>query len=456
MTDRAIRVHQLEFSQRSLGTVLGSLIAVVVVMGLAAPRTFAFTLPLLALAFLLAVRSSAGAGDATAAAAGTRERTMLIGTAAAFFAWAAVSGVWSVAPLLSVTKGVVAGLIFAAVVVVAGRSYALSDGDASRLGEGVWLGVLIGSLFVLVEALTDRVLMRAFVNLFHISPEALKPQMFFIWQAGRLVSVVVDELNRQMVSLVLFAGAGLLAARATLRRPWAAWTAVAIAAVVAGAVAASGSETAKLALVVATVTFVLALLSRRAAFTLLVMGWLSASLLIVPALRLAHTSGLDTAPALAKALERGSGRARFEILNAFVARIGEAPIVGHGANAAYVLGPKEIDDTAQQPAPAGPAKAPAKAPLAQHPHNAYLQIWYDLGLVGALLFSAFGLAILACLRRLEPDEQPPAFATFAAAAAILAPSYGLWQFWYMAMFGVGAMALTVAIRARRAMPASTA
>lgn len=451
MTDRTFRLHQLDFADRSIGTVLGTLVLGALVVGLAAPRTFAASFGLLPLAFLIAIRGVQRSEHGAAAAGivswvrATRERQLLVSSAAAFVGWSAASALWSVAPLLSLTKSLVAGLIIAGVIVVMERAAACRDGDASRLGEGVWMGVLVGALFVLVEALTDRVLMRAVVNTLHIKPESLKPQMFFYWQNGRLFLVAVDELNRQMVALALFAGAALLAARATLRRPWAGVAAAVIFGAVAIAIANSGSETAKLALVVGAATFAIAMLSRKVAFGLLVAGWLSATLLIVPALQVVHGAGVDASPVLAKALERGSARARFDILNAFVARIGEAPIIGHGANAAYVLGPQEIDDMA------GKAAAPAKAPLAQHPHNAYLQIWFDLGAVGALLFAGFGLAILGCLRRLRPDEQPFAFATFASAAAILAPSYGLWQFWYMTMFAVGAIAIGLAIRANRAL-----
>lgn len=51
-----------------------------------------------------------------------------------------------------------------------------------------------------------------------------------------------------------------------------------------------------------------------------------------------------------------------------------------------------------------------------HTHNMYLQIWYELGAIGSMLFVAAGLAVLR-LDRLPVAAQPAMFVTFAAAAA---------------------------------------
>jgi hypothetical protein len=42
--------------------------------------------------------------------------------------------------------------------------------------------------------------------------------------------------------------------------------------------------------------------------------------------------------------------------------------------------------------------------------------------------------------------QPYAFATFASAAAMAATSYGMWQLWFMALFGLCAVLFSVGAR----------
>ena len=71
-----------------------------------------------------------------------------------------------------------------------------------------------------------------------------------------------------------------------------------------------------------------------------------------------------------------------------------------------------------------------------HSHSVYLQTWFELGLIGALLLSAFGLSIIGAIRRLAPRLQQYGLATFATAAAMASVSYGMWQAWFMASFGL--------------------
>ena len=81
-----------------------------------------------------------------------------------------------------------------------------------------------------------------------------------------------------------------------------------------------------------------------------------------------------------------------------------------------------------------------------------MQTWYELGAVGALLLMATGLAVLAALRRLPRLQLPYAYATFVAATIVGCFSWGLWQTWFMAAYGVAAvlLALAVEVAERRA------
>lgn len=69
-----------------------------------------------------------------------------------------------------------------------------------------------------------------------------------------------------------------------------------------------------------------------------------------------------------------------------------------------------------------------------HPHNAALQVWVELGAVGAVLAAA--LAVLFCLAmdRLIRDQagRAASVAGTVTACAILSLSYGVWQYWWLA------------------------
>ena len=59
----------------------------------------------------------------------------------------------------------------------------------------------------------------------------------------------------------------------------------------------------------------------------------------------------------------------------------------------------------------------------------YLQIWYELGAIGAAFVLSIGLMLLGLIHRLKPMLKPYAFATFTAYASMAATGWGLWQPW---------------------------
>jgi O-antigen ligase len=67
-----------------------------------------------------------------------------------------------------------------------------------------------------------------------------------------------------------------------------------------------------------------------------------------------------------------------------------------------------------------------------HPHNAFLQVWVELGLVGALLVAALAVLLFRAIGRMAPWLQPYALTTVAAACTVALVSHGAWQAWWMA------------------------
>ncbi len=85
--------------------------------------------------------------------------------------------------------------------------------------------------------------------------------------------------------------------------------------------------------------------------------------------------------------------------------------------------------------------APGAELIPLHPHNAALQIWLELGLVGAIAAAA---AMLALGRRMKGDRATRAAlaGTLFAAFAVGSVGYGIWQGWWM-----GALWILVALGA---------
>jgi O-antigen ligase len=118
-----------------------------------------------------------------------------------------------------------------------------------------------------------------------------------------------------------------------------------------------------------------------------------------------------------------------------------APWIGIGANATYVLGPELEKSTPYQP-----NGSPFRDSLSIHAHNVYLQTWLELGVVGAMLLTLFGLSVLGVIGRLAPEVQPYGYATFSSIAAMASASYGMWQYWFVALFGLVTIAFAIGAR----------
>jgi O-antigen ligase len=101
------------------------------------------------------------------------------------------------------------------------------------------------------------------------------------------------------------------------------------------------------------------------------------------------------------------------------ARVADKPVLGWGMHASRTMpgGHNTIGGTAEL------------IPL--HPHNAPLQIWLELGAIGAALLAAL-LGFLAIACNGTPVRRAVLGATLITALAIASLSYGIWQGWWFA------------------------
>lgn len=227
--------------------------------------------------------------------------------------------------------------------------------------------------------------------------------------------------NRPLLTVLLLAGplAALLALRGHRL------AALALLAVTAFAILRSISGAAALGLLAGLAAFGAArLLPRRAAVGLM-------ALVLGLAFALAPVEGdvLDRfMPEAAHArLTQSSSRARVAIAQSFGAAVAQAPWTGSGYGVSARF--------AEVPA-ARTLEPEMRAMLAVgHPHNSFLQIWAELGLVGAVLAALVAFLALRAAAGLPRLLFAASLGLGGAAVAVMFVEHGAWQGWWTAGCG---------------------
>ena len=139
-------------------------------------------------------------------------------------------------------------------------------------------------------------------------------------------------------------------------------------------------------------------------------------------------------------LTQSSSRARVAIAQSFGAAVAQAPWIGSG----YGMGPRFAE------VPAAQALEPEmRAMLAVgHPHNTFLQIWSELGLVGAVLAALIAFLALRAASALPRLLFATALGLLGAAVAVMFVEHGAWQGWWTAGLGAAITWLRAAACAR--------
>lgn len=133
---------------------------------------------------------------------------------------------------------------------------------------------------------------------------------------------------------------------------------------------------------------------------------------------------------------------RFVIWGFASERLLEQPLLGWGLDASRAIpgGSQTIDILVD---PNGDISASQFLPL--HPHNGFLQIWLELGLVGTVLATVLITALLKSILIDERRSADRAFVggTYVAAFILFQLSFGVWQSWWIGLLWLTA-AITVA------------
>ena len=197
------------------------------------------------------------------------------------------------------------------------------------------------------------------------------------------------------------------------------------------AVVALGPSTAAvLAAIVAGLTFLLTLAGKRAFLIflagMLALGQLSMPTLVeqVPNWKRLHQSLLDGPISMGH---------RWNIWEFVAARIAEHPVVGWGFDASRAI-----------PGAHGNVFGEYGEILPLHPHSGFLQIWLELGGIGAVAAAVLVASTPFLLHRAAGDWPTTAIlaGTFMAYMVVGQMSYGIWQNWWIAA-GILGLALAM-------------
>ncbi len=397
----------------------GATLPIAVLVGLVAPRSFTY-LSLLISATAIAAAIKSGSLDSGRQIPWRMPLFFLF----AFCLFSAASAFWSPFPGATIR----AALLFAAicgfsagtVIVISNPLFQIDR----RTGAALSFIVAITGLALVVDIYSMFEIRRWIVNGLPLRMNILSPTMYRL-NGNAVTSIDPSIVNRSLVSLAIFIWPALyMTAIATNTR----YFSVGLYLIVLLACFLSGSQTAQLQMVLSTVAFLASLVSDRHARRLLLVAWVSACALVVPLMTGLHGLRLHKSNLVTVYGEGFSPAARIAIGHQYATRVIEAPFLGHGAAVSRELKNSSTSDH----------KMPA------HPHNAYLQLWFELGAVGIGLFMGFGLSMINMIIALPSSLHRFAYAQFASAAVLLAPSYGFWQPWQTGMICLSVILMVAA------------
>lgn len=333
----------------------------------------------------------------------------LAAMAALFFLYATISSAWAIEPAESLWTGVRLAGLFASGLFLLAAVQTVPDAGRRTAGNLLIVGMIAGMGFFAVELLSGGGITYAIREATGAPPKAFSilfnrtASVFalFIWPA-----LIVLALRRRFL-----AGAALLLASAwlaSLTESGASLIGLAAGIAAAGLVGLAGPVVLRICAFLAAACTV------------------AAPLLVMAAHRL---------PVLADAIAGASSFGhRLRIWQYSVDKTLEHPLVGWGLDAARHLGTGGYET----------GKNADLMPL--HPHNIPLQIWLELGLVGAVLAAVFFAAAGVRASRLKPGRIALALVagSMVSAICIIGLSYGAWQWWWLSTLWLAA-AMTAAV-----------
>jgi O-antigen ligase len=237
-------------------------------------------------------------------------------------------------------------------------------------------------------------------------------------------------INRNMVAMAALCWPAFLSF--WLRKEWGAAALLPVGMIVL--VTGGSSESAMVGLLIGLITLAVAMIAPNFTRIALGVGVIVTFFGTIPAMEWLYSLDL---------IDRGtlpfSFLHRIEIWHYASNLVFERPLAGWGLDTSRSIAEKVILERGGYEFPVLPI----------HPHNAFLQVWLELGLVGVGFGIAIGLTVLRGIRDLPRPSQPVALAAFAGSMAMLSVAYGVWQVWWLAALILSMLMIHVLARSSR-------
>lgn len=363
--------------------------------------------------------------------------------AAALLVWAgyaALSASWSPVPGPALMKVSWLVMVILTVLLASLLIPALPASAVDRAVTAVVVAAVLASLYLVHEIWRGQSIARFIQNTVPgLHPGASKHVTL---DNGAVAAIGPWVMNRNMGAMTLLLWPAVLCTLAAFSKPDQRLVRIGLVALLVvaafGAAMKSWHESSQIALVVSAVVLLIGRLHPPAARAVVLAGWIAAVLAMLPVALLAHKAGLHENQSI-----QDTGQARIILWNFTANKYLERPLLGVGANAT-----KSIDN--EQKLSAKPATGQVYAErTGQHGHNVFLQTWFELGLIGALLLLAGGVLVWRTIATLPALAQPFALAAATSAMCIGALTWGLWQEWYLSLFALTALLTILGARGMR-------
>lgn len=326
---------------------------------------------------------------------------------AAFLGWGAASALWETTPGLAVAKTCQLLALSVAALICTGGVRAFTQAERGRVKTALVAGMTIAAAFVAFEHLSNVAAGR-WLHVLAGSPIGDLKAMY-IYKSGATVCSILAPLA---------IGAAALSGRRGL--------AVALAVAVLAMTLLTGSLTGMVALAAAGTVAVLGLVARRAALLAVIAAMLT-GFAVAPLARILP----DTAIISSHVGLPLSALHRTMIWHFVASRAMEKPVLGWGLDASRAL----PGGNGQEMLTSKDVKLLQQV-LPLHPHNMFLQVWVELGAVGAVIAGGMLTALLAGMRGAGRWGGTVALPAMAAALVVSAISFGAWQSWWIATLGM--------------------
>jgi hypothetical protein len=340
-----------------------------------------------------------------------------LGICLLFAAYVFLNSLWSVDPLAGLGKAtLLVGLIlitFAA----AGAIPKLNKDSLRRASMAFVAGALLGACFILVELLSGGIVTRTVTAWLPY----LTPTKHFKIRDGVVVALRLSKLDQNANMAMFHLWPGLLA---TMSLSSARRTIVALMffAIIAVVIFLSEHDSSQVALIVSALVVMMAWKWQALVIRAMAVLWCAAFVFVIPATFVAYESGLHLANWLPK-----PARARVILWEYTAEQTLERPLLGVGADSTPRLSAQQKDTLTREQ----PDGFVYPRTMGHHGHSIFMQAWYELGAVGALLLAIAGAVVVLLILLLPASAQPFAAGAFAAFAVIGAFAWGMWQSWFM-------------------------